>query len=224
MHNFSDTLFYVVPSIISGITFGLIIDKKIPLLYGIIAIALLNLGVSYLTIPLIKVIYEQDIISVVSNIFNVSNYPFLDHVVPAFILLISLIETLFCYIVIFLCLPKLNIKIFEYNNSLVNDVLGISVSILVIIFAFTFSQAYLLTLIIASYFMTYSLIEIIFRKRKIAIILSASSIIIAIILLFSLYRVIAQPLNLVTISFMTFSIPIINLVDNYFINKSMKVE
>lgn len=61
-YDISTTLFYVIPSIASGLIYGGMSKFKCPVALTIFACSLFTLGATYLTIPLIKAIYEIDMI------------------------------------------------------------------------------------------------------------------------------------------------------------------
>ena len=70
INNISDTLFYVIPSVITGFAFGMMIEYKFPSIISIFIAGLLYTGLSYATIPLIDFIYGQNMIYVIATIFG----------------------------------------------------------------------------------------------------------------------------------------------------------
>ena len=59
LKDFSDTFFYVIPSLVTGITFGVLIQKKVSVLHSILIISLINMGLMYFASLLIKLIYQE---------------------------------------------------------------------------------------------------------------------------------------------------------------------
>ena len=57
INNISDTLFYVIPSIISGFAFGMLIEYRMSSPISIFVTGLIYTGLSYASIPLIEAIY-----------------------------------------------------------------------------------------------------------------------------------------------------------------------
>ena len=91
INNISDTLFYVIPSVISGFAFGMMIEYKFPSIVSIFVAGLIYCGLSYSVIPFIEFIYGQNMIEVVATIFGLKDYEYLNYIVPGFILIIGLI-------------------------------------------------------------------------------------------------------------------------------------
>ena len=77
MNNFSDTLFYVIPALISGVAFGLMVEKKVPSVWIIFASTLITTGLSYAFVPLIQFIYNQNIIDVFLKVFKVNEFTYI---------------------------------------------------------------------------------------------------------------------------------------------------
>ena len=76
-----DTIFYVIPSLITGFIFGLFVDKKIQPIFSILLATVVQFGISLAFIPLIKVLTNRDIIYDMATIFHLVDYIYLDYVV-----------------------------------------------------------------------------------------------------------------------------------------------
>lgn len=69
--NLDITLFYVVPSIISGFVFGFCIKKSVYFGWSIVVSAILQTAISFAIIPLINLFFEVDFIKDLQAIFKI---------------------------------------------------------------------------------------------------------------------------------------------------------
>lgn len=91
MFDLSTTLFYVIPSIISGFIYGALSKLRIPACLTILASTIWVLASTYLSLPIIKVIYEIDMIPAVVASLNLK--PFSVVLIPSFIFAFSWAST-----------------------------------------------------------------------------------------------------------------------------------
>ena len=56
MNNFSDTLFYVIPALISGVVFGLLVERKVSPVWIIFVSSLITTGLSYAFLVLYHIV------------------------------------------------------------------------------------------------------------------------------------------------------------------------
>ena len=68
--NISDTLFYIIPSMITGSLFALFINKRIQYQYSILICTIVQTCLSYLSLPLIKLITTIDILELYTSFFT----------------------------------------------------------------------------------------------------------------------------------------------------------
>lgn len=69
--NLDITLFYVVPSIISGFVFGFCIKKSVYFGWSIVVSAVLQTAISFAIIPLINLLFEVDFVKDLQAIFKI---------------------------------------------------------------------------------------------------------------------------------------------------------
>ena len=72
--DFSDALFYVVPSLLTGFVFGFFIEKRVPSIFVITAITVLQFGLSLASIPLIELITHRNIVDDMATLFKLNDY------------------------------------------------------------------------------------------------------------------------------------------------------
>lgn len=90
--NFSSTLFYTIPSVITGLLYGFLKQKGASIAESVFLVGLLNLGFSYLSILLIKAIYEVDMIAFLLGVLSLSDSLNAPKIVLAAMLAYSLVQ------------------------------------------------------------------------------------------------------------------------------------
>lgn len=210
-----DTIFYVIPSIISGFIFGIMVEKKIPSFWIIIATTILQIGFTYASIPLIKVMTGRDIILDFATVFDIANFQYLDYVTPCFIFFISLAQEILAFTIIKDELPKFGYELNEPANlPLSLSILLGSFIALAFIFMFIYGPvAYLMTLF-ALLLGIYAFVHLVILKNKIVYILLGASFIISFFLFAILFPLVKEPLGLIFINIFFFLEGIIVLFNN----------
>lgn len=115
--NIEATIFYVLPSIVTGYIFGLMAKLKIPAIWSIFAATLAQTAISFGLIPLVNFIFQVDIIETFKIAFGVSQMDGIDIIVPAFIFVISLLQVSLSYLIVAHELPKFGIVCEENRRS-----------------------------------------------------------------------------------------------------------
>lgn len=183
--NIDLTLFYVVPSIISGFVFGFCIKRRIYFGWSIVISAILQTAISFAIIPLINVLFEINFIEDLLVLFKIYDaIPGQIFVCVSFYL-ISLIQTFLSFFVVRNEINKLhNI---EDNQSGLNffSLLGIILCVAVLPIAFvSIGAAYTLELlgITVAGFVIYEFFKTSASKRLItsAVVLLANVFVVAI--------------------------------------------
>lgn len=105
------TLFFLLPILLSGLTFGLLIKKNLPDIILLLVVSLVNLAVLFLTIPLINLIYGIDFMTVFATLIGFNNAPFGKFILPAILALLAFMQTLITLLVISQDAPLFRIKI-----------------------------------------------------------------------------------------------------------------
>lgn len=106
-YDLSITLFDVIPALIIGTLFGFLMKKGFPNGYLILLASLVKVGLNYLMLLLLKLIYGVDIIDSLIQLINLQSVENIYQIVPTFIFGYSLIQELVCYIVIYLSTTSL---------------------------------------------------------------------------------------------------------------------
>jgi len=88
-----NTLFYIIPSIITGLTYGLLHKSKIPTSFTVFLVTVIQLALTYVSIVLIKWIYEIEMIDFITEVFGLKDSPIVKLIIPGAIFAYSLAQT-----------------------------------------------------------------------------------------------------------------------------------
>ena len=224
INNISDTLFYVIPSIISGFAFGMMIEYKFPSIVSIFTAGLLQTGISYAVIPLISFIYNVDMIKVVASVFGLGEYQYLYYVVPSFIFALGLIQATITYTLIVLELPKLGVDNEGTESLYLYEGVGLFGSLLSSLAYFFFKEFALFFLLFAIFFGVYEIVSKGFNKEKVPLIIDGGCLVAFIILFALLYQYMEAPLGLVLLNILFDMFLIVGLVYNTFTKRNKALE
>lgn len=98
--NMESTIFYLVPSILTGYIFGLLSKKNIPSIWAIFISSVIQMGVSLAFIPLIYFLFQVDIVVTFETFFALQNSTNIGVIIPAFIFAVSTIQMALSYVII----------------------------------------------------------------------------------------------------------------------------
>ena len=200
LYNITDTLFFILPSMISGFLFGLMVEYKFPSLLLIIIPSFVTLVFTYLSVPFIQLIYGINFIDTILKTFALDTFTHKDIIVPSMVFIFALIQSLFSYMVIKEELFKVSFeetKLYKLINLLIN----ILCIILIISFSFIYTAISYIFLIISLFITNYLFINQMLEKNKVFMILNLSSLIVTFFFFSILYQYIGstKALLLVTI-------------------------
>ena len=216
-----DTIFYVIPSIISGFVFGLLIEKKFPSYWIILITTVLQIGFTYASIPLITVITGRNIIEVFAVAFGIADFKYLDYVVPCFIFFMSLAQEVLALVIIKEELPKFGLELSDPKELPLSLSVSLIASVtLVVTTVFIYGPlAYLFTLF-DLLFGVYALVYLILEKNKIVYISLAASVIVTFFLFAIFYPMVKEQLGLIFVNIFFLQEAIIVLINNYLLKNT----
>lgn len=227
MMDIGDTIFVVIPSIITGFLFGILIKQNIP---SIIVIALTTIVQVVLTYPglllINQVIYpgKEDLFVVVCKMVGVTNESLISYIKHLLIGTICLIQQILTFIVIKSEIGKVGVEIEEkeWLDKLLPNI-GIFVfSIFSVIFAVIFKQIAYLFMIGTALLGIYEIAVLILEKKGWIYISLGASLGGTIFLFAALYTVIPEPLGFLCIQVLFCLAGIIGLLNNYLLTGSKK--
>lgn len=187
------TLFYLIPSVITGFLFGFCFSKKLNGTYAILLTSLTQLGLTYLMLPIIKGIYGTDLIYTFLTLFKlIDNFDYVMVIVPSFIYLLSLSQMVFSYIVLINEIKKFD-TLEEKPIDKTLTLIGIGLAVLVIPFMFFAVNVSYLFMFIALFVSSSIIVNSVIERYKPKIVLNFIFLMFGFILVFALYSKINKP-------------------------------
>lgn len=217
----SDTIFYVIPSILSGFIFGVLIEKKIPSFWIILSATFVQMGITYASLPLIKLLVEIDTIDQFIKVFGLSEFQYSHFLPPIFIFVLSIIQTAITFLVVSNELEKIGIELNQKDvNHLVLEIIQICLIGLTIGFAFIYGPISYLLFGLVIYFGTYMIFLCLQTKKKLPLILTFVNFFIQIFIYALMSSIIDKPYQLLIFLDFFFIECIIDF-SNYYLEKRL---
>lgn len=216
MYNITDTLFFVLPSLISGFLFGSMVNFKFHSLYLIIIPSFINLIFTYLSVPFIQLIYGFNFIDKILMTFSLDTFPLKDVIVPSIVLLFSLIQSLFSYMVIKEELTKFKFDISnDESYRLINIIVVLFCLVAILVFSFFYLTISYIFLLISIFITCYIFIKQLITFKKIALIANISFILITFFIFSICYQYVENSKALLLISVFCLLVSIFEGVNIY---------
>lgn len=163
--NLLETLFYLAPAVLCGGLYGFLAKLKAPSSYVILAISFLTLGLNYAALPLIRILYEIDVIETTISILGWQDLTNVRDAFPALLFALGLAQGTLTHFIIVLFHGRLEVE--ENSLSPLLDASG----------AFSFATITMaagiwvvplgyLTLVCSMYFAVLTIYAIIVSKSK----------------------------------------------------------
>lgn len=223
--NIETTIFYVLPSIITGYIFGLLAKYKIPVVWSIIAATLAQTAMSYALIPLVNFIFQVDIILTFKTALGLKDMVYVDTMIPSFIFVISLIQVSLSQLIVSQELQKFGvIQISKDLSEVISAGIGLGISLLIIPFYFISLEFAYLFLMIALYFSIYKTVMFVYEKKYYWLIPIGVSIAINVVLVALLNQYLKEASTFLLIGFTTACICLISIVFSYLNKKKEKIQ
>lgn len=182
------TLFYTIPSIITGLTYGLLRKSKIPTSFNVFAVTVIQLALAYFSILLIKWIYEIEMIDFIVQLFGLKDSPLVKIVVPGAIFAYSLAQIALSHL--FMSGELIYMKEEEVDDKRVAffyPIIGLVFSLSATILVFFNPQVGYVLLIIAIYWTVFAAIGLFFPLTKVWIYILGGFLLLASLFLFALF-------------------------------------
>lgn len=223
--NMETTIFYVLPSLLTGYIFGLLAKKKIPSIYSILGSSLIQMGLTLAFIPLINFIFGVDVVLTFKTFFNLADSKNIDVIVPAFIFVISLIQMALSYIIISEEIKKIGVypiaqERFQWIYQLVLGI--ISLSIIGVAFL-SLEVAYVL-LMISIYLSVFIIIDYISSKYWHILIIFGAGIILNVIIFALYFTKIKEPAGMLLIGVSPLWIAFISTLVSFLKRKPKEIQ
>lgn len=218
-----DALIYVFPSLIVGFVFGFSFEKKYPAILIIVAVTIVQFGLTYLTYFIMtKLITNFDIMYGIINLLGLADFKYLNAFLLIFVYMISLIQIVLSYIFIKIEIHKFRIDInLTCQNRFIlyfTTFLFIGLSVLSYYF---FSNWTMVLVLIPLPIYVYETLQVLLKRRALNYVLVGAAHLSFIFIFAFLFRYVISPNQLMLIVVLTGLMTIIDFLDNYcFIQES----
>ena len=218
--NISDTIFYVVPAIVTGFMIGLLLEKKINPFWLILSSTIIESALTFALIPLINLIGNVDIVVTFLTIFKLNEFVYKTEVTYLFIYFISLVQCTLTHFVLLGDAKKIgidvNVEVISYGPYIVGAEL---MMVLSLTFAFFYVPLALIFLAISIYFAIFLLIDLLISKKTLIYVLLGALLLISFFAFAILYATIKAPSGLLIAIIFPLLISLVSFVNNYLIKR-----
>lgn len=223
-----DTFFYVIPSMISGFSFGLMIEKKVPAIYILSISTVIQYLLTYLTfLALDALLPELSFIDVLLRMFGLAEYIYKDHFIHVFLYLLAIIQTIITYAIIKIEIVKLGFEINLFiEKKYIICIANLILYALSVAMIFVYGPLMYIFLFINLGLVIFELIDLLLTKNKLMIALSLVSLLVSFIFYIAFNQMIPKPNEIILLSTGMLLISILYFVNYLFVKKtnSTKIE
>ena len=214
--NISDTIFYVVPAVITGFVAGILLDKKVHPFWLILSTSVIETALTFAFIPLINLICNVDIVFSFLSAFKLNNFQYKTEITYLFIYFISLLQCVLTQFILLTDGKKIGIIIDTCVASFMPFILGLESAITIsFIFSFFYAPLALVFASISIYFAVFLLIDLLLSKKAVIYIILCSSLVVAFFVFVIIYQRIAAPTNMVLIVLFPLAVCITSFIKNH---------
>ena len=214
--NISDTIFYVVPAVITGFVAGVLLDKKVHPFWLILSTSVIETALTFAFIPLINLICNVDIVYSFLSAVKLNNFQYKTEITYLFIYFISLLQCVLTQFILLTDGKKIGIIIDTCVASFMPFILGLESAItLSFIFSFFYVSLALVFASISIYFAVFLLIDLLLSKKAVIYIILCSSLVVAFFVFVIIYQRIAAPTNMVLIVLFPLAVCITSFIKNH---------
>ena len=218
--NIIDTIFYIVPALISGFLIGLLLDKKVNPFWIILVSTVVEASLSFAFIPLINLISNEDFVVSLLSILHLETFKYQEDVIYLIIYFLALLQVSLTHFVLFTEIRKIGVEINTGVSSFAPYIIGLLSSLIIaLIFGLTYTPLALTFIAISIYFAMFLAIDIFVSTKKICYVLLTVLFVASFFGFALLYTKIEAPLGLILVGFFPLSVAITSFVNNYLIKR-----
>ena len=216
LFNPADTIFYVVPAIITGFVLGVLLENQIHPFWLIMSSTIINAGLTYAFIPLINLISGSDIVTAFLTIIGLNDFVYRNEIVFLLIFTISLMQCVLTNFVLLSDAKKIGIIINTRIASFVPYIFGLETSILLsLIFGFFYFSIALVFLAISFCFALFIVYYLLFCKKIVIYVLLGVSLFSSIVLFAVFYSLIIEPYGIILCLIFPMFVTLVSFINIY---------
>ena len=218
--NINDTIFYVVPAVITGFMIGLLLEKRINPFWLILSSTLIESALTFALIPLINLIGNVNIVDTFLTLFKLNEFSYKTEITYLFVFFLSLVQCTLTHFVLLSDAKKIGIEVNTTVDSYGPYIIGAELTIVLsLVFSFFYVPLALIFLAISIYFAIFLFIDLIYSKKTLVYVLLGIILLVGFFTFAFLYATIKQPLGLLIAIIFPIGISLISFVNNYLIKR-----
>ena len=220
--NIPDTIFNLVPAIITGFVIGVLLEKKINPFWLILSSAIIESALTLAFIPLVNLIGGvEDIVGYAFQLLKLENFVYKTEVVFLFIFFISLVQSTLTHFVLLSDAKKIGIEVNTNVSSYGPYIVGAEISMVMSLsFGFFYLPLALVFFMISICFSIFLIIDLLLSKKTIVYVLLGILFLIAFFVFALLYTKINRPLGLLILVVFPFVITLVSFINNYLLKST----
>lgn len=224
LFNISDTIFYVVPAIITGFLIGVLLDKRIHPFWLILSSSIINAALSLAFIPLIKLMTNVDLVETILKAFTLTSFAYKEELIYLFVYFLSLLQCALTHFVLLADAKKIGIEINTHIAYFGQFIIGLEVSILCSLgFAFFYKPLSFVFLLISFYFAIYLFIDLLLSKKVVVYVCLGALMIASFFVFALLFTKIEKPYGLLLVLLFPLSMGITSFIKNYLLKAASNI-
>lgn len=218
-----DTFFYVIPSLITGLIFGILVERKIPSIYIILISNIVQFVLMYLTFFIMGLIITNiSFIDILLSMFGLSDFIYKSEFIAVFLFSLASIQTAFTYIFTKFSIKKLG---FEFNLEIDNFQIPLLITFLCLVISIAALFFYVPLTFIAIMFLIplaiYEIVFVVLNRNRLLLALLVISVFVEALLFALFYKLFPHPTGVIMIAPIYAFISCIYFANNLF-NKKTK--
>ena len=222
--NIADTIFYIVPAIISGFVIGLLLDKQINPFWMILCSTLIEVVLTYAFIPFINLLSNADIVVTFLTIFKLNDFAYREELMHLFILFIALTQCSLTHFVLLTEIKKIGVETNTRVNSFIPYIVGLLACLTIgLIFAFTYRPPALAFIALSFYFAIFLLFNIVPCKKPLVYVILGISFLIMFTLFVIFFTKIDKPMCFMLFGLFPLGIAFTSFFQNYLLNRNSNI-
>lgn len=222
--NINDTIFYVVPAIITGFVIGLLLEKRVNPFWLILTSSIIESALTFAFIPLINLIGNVDIVNTFLSIFKLESFTYKTELTYLFIYFISLVQCGLTHFILLSDAKKIGIEVNTSINSFAPFIIGNEIAILLcLIFSFFYAPLSFFFVAVSIYFSLFLLIDIFVSKKMFNYVLLGVLFFASFLVFAIFYTRIIAPFGLLLMVLFSLMIIVISFMNNYLLNKKSNI-
>ena len=222
--NIADTIFYIVPAIISGFVIGLLLDKQINPFWMILCSTLIEVVLTYAFIPLINLLSNANIVVAFLTIFKLNEFAYREELMHLFILFIALTQCSLTHFVLLTEIKKIGVETNTRVNSFIPYIGGLLACLVIaLIFAFTYQPPALAFIALSFYFAVFLLFHIVSCKKPLVYVILGITFLIMFTLFVFFFTKIDKPMGFMLFGLFPLGIAFTSFFQNYLLNHNSNI-